>query len=1231
MKNVSTTAAAVTLAFVCAGHSPALHAEGSRNLYPPDYDTLGPRAARANLDLQPTQQYLERVRRRGFNYVYVEAGEYLLLGSSNIGNGGDVRVFNPQDFGARGDETLPASADFSCVLGTAVPGDHYAGGGRGAIASRAAELAGPNAADGSATVPDGFAPCAYQAPETGIYGVQFTVASGGGGPRGSVTNVGPSSNSVAAWDVTVRSGPGVLENIDGRLFTYAFIGFTNGNTRPLYSTHWYATEDGYRYRQDLRGLDPNGYALYANTFGFFDDGQPLYRDLRGTNAQISNLLPGLSTQPAEYPIFFSDIAPGSLAAPEAEKVLTALGIPLEPPSPQISDVAFEGVIGAGVTTTGVGGTFSFRTTDTVSYQIVISRDGDDFDPANPLNRLLTGIAFTGVHEVPWDGRDNDGVPFPARETPYPYRAFGRNGEVHFPIIDAENNGNRALSPPIPGGGPTIIRLNGTDPGDTTVFFDDRGYVTRRGESVGTLNGTLCPNPTPAAPSPAVDLNGVDSRTDYRLWQAGANRNRDCAGGAGWGDAKALNLWTYFLTESVDAEVEIRETVVDLGTTVSVTDSIAPGESVQGVFSFSNNGANPATGVTWSMQLEPGLVGVFFDNLPPGVSAVYDPATGQVTFPGAPTTMAPGDDFPGLIFRYTAPDSGPVTVSTRIGTSDDDQVPENDSATAVTAIGEVDVATSIDGLPALVEAGETVSGTVTFTNQGNQDAEGVTYALSIGEPGNVPTDVQFSNLPPGVSVSFDPTTGVATLSGLPATLTVGDVLALSFSYTAPATGAGDVVVRSSITTTSDDANPDNDSDAGNTAFFFIEVTAAGLCENDAPYLDYEVTAVGFAPTAGVTVTLVDDLDQVVATLADQPLTGRLLWPEAAVDANGRGEAWPGWSLQNGAWVAVPTNVRPGLTVRFEVNPDAEQAVSYPPSTGDCFTDPPADLLSEITLDGPEAAPGQPVAATVRFANVGGTPAAEVSYSLTVGAPGTGPDSVGFTNLPPGVTADYDPATGIVTFTGLPDQLAPGEEVVLDFTFTAPIDEGATLPLGSDIGTSTRETDTDNNPDDISLSLGFGADARLDVTAAAVCVNDAPYLDYTIEAVNFSPNTLATLEFIGQNGRVVERLADLPLEGGRVLWPEAAVDGNGRGIAWPGFERRNGIWREVPSQVRPEVTVRFTVNPTVERRFTYPPATPDCATGPRYTTEAVPLDRPWLALMAGLLLLAGMLAQRQRVRR
>ena len=151
---------------------------------------------------------------------------------------------------------------------------------QGRITSRAQELAGPRRSDGGGNL-SGYVPCSYVAPTTGIYGVVFYGPAGDGSAAdGGLTadiNLAAASNfdatqgtSVAAWDLTVRSSASSTTDITGRLFTNALIAFTGGNARPINTQLEVVTLDGFRYRVDTRGLDPNGFAFYGNQVGFLD-------------------------------------------------------------------------------------------------------------------------------------------------------------------------------------------------------------------------------------------------------------------------------------------------------------------------------------------------------------------------------------------------------------------------------------------------------------------------------------------------------------------------------------------------------------------------------------------------------------------------------------------------------------------------------------------------------------------------------------------------------------------------------------------------------------------------------------------------------------------------------------------------------------------------------------------------------------------------------------------------
>lgn len=119
------------------------------------------------------------------------------------------------------------------------------------------------------------------------------------------------------------------------------------------------------------------------------------------------------------------------------------------------------------------------------------------------------------------------------------------------------------------------------------------------------------------------------------------------------------------------------------------------------------------------------------------------------------------------------------------------------------------------------------------------------------------------------------------------------------------------------------------------------TLVSACEQDAAYLDYAIEVEGTDHDT-VTVTWINpDGESVVRS--GLPLHGRLLWPGAVVDEQGKGVDWPGWRLEDGEWVEGDEYdwVRPAVDVRFEVNPHVLVTTVYPPSSPDCATNPPGE--------------------------------------------------------------------------------------------------------------------------------------------------------------------------------------------------------------------------------------------------------------------------------------------------
>ncbi|MBX3589234.1 MAG: DUF11 domain-containing protein [Ramlibacter sp.] len=176
------------------------------------------------------------------------------------------------------------------------------------------------------------------------------------------------------------------------------------------------------------------------------------------------------------------------------------------------------------------------------------------------------------------------------------------------------------------------------------------------------------------------------------------------------------------------------------------------------------------------------------------------------------------------------------------------------------------------------------------------------------------------------------------------------------------------------------------------------------------------------------------------------------------------------------------------------------------------------------------------------------------------------------------------------------MAAGATNQFTVTFTAPnITTGLTVT--STISSTTPESNTANNTATVVSSpvrsLQFN-------TLTAVCVNDVPYLQYNISTVNFT-DTVATITFVkpvGATGTPTYAYGSQPLStvAPGLLWPEAAVDGGGRGVAWPGWTFDGTTWLyDANNGLRPTVTLIVSVNPTITTSVSYPLATPACVSG------------------------------------
>lgn len=334
-------------------------------------------------------------------------------------------------------------------------------------------------------------------------------------------------------------------------------------------------------------------------------------------------------------------------------------------------------------------------------------------------------------------------------------------------------------------------------------------------------------------------------------------------------------------------------------------------------------------------------------------------------------------------------------------------------------GELDIEKTVD--ETLVQGGELLHYEISVENVGDVEAGGVTVTDAL----DADLNVDASSI---VAVGW--TCDVTGRDGdgyggtleclLDATLPVAAMApSIAFTATLHPEVAQDAIANTAVVTSTTYVVAGDD-DTVSTPVKWLAVDAFTECVQDAPWLDYRVDAHNLDVSgrtmqvnwrgAGGDIVQTDEIE----ILADGTVTGRLLFPGAAVDANGDGIAWPGWrpalAGETPDWEnlildpALPSYaLRSGASVEFVINPATTVAIDYPPATADC-TETPDDLGSALWMS-----------KTASTNNL--TPGDRFSYTMEVGNDGRG-----------GVT-------GLILIDDVPEVLR-----ILEVTPTDPADAG-----------------------------------------------------------------------------------------------------------------------------------------------------------------------------------------------
>ncbi|MBJ7471107.1 MAG: DUF11 domain-containing protein, partial [Solirubrobacteraceae bacterium] len=545
-------------------------------------------------------------------------------------------------------------------------------------------------------------------------------------------------------------------------------------------------------------------------------------------------------------------------------------------------------------------------------------------------------------------------------------------------------------------------------------------------------------------------------------------------------------------------------VANLAITKSVDLAAANvGDTLTYLLTVTNSGPQPATGVT------------VVDTLPAGVTRL-GATPSQGTCPaGSPISCALG--------TIPVGGSATITITARVGlgaanatatnsatvdATQDDLTPGNDTATAVTTIApaaDLRIVKTADRATADVD--ETITWTVTATNDGPQGATGVTITDTI--PSGV-TLQPITGLPSGVTCSVAGSVVSCPVSG---TIASGDSVAITLRGTVQR-AAAETPQENVATVAGSQLDPDT---ANNTSRVTTTINAAADLRV-AKSVDVATADVGDTLTWTVTVTNDGPSTATAVQLIDDLPAGTTLLTRTA--SQGTCSSTPAQVICNVGTLASGASATATITARVE-RAAAESPVNNAARATATQLDPePANnLATASTTIGPAADLRIGKTASTATANVGDT----ITYTLT--ATNDGPsaatgvvvsDTLPTTLLRTGaLTASQGTCSQAAqTITCAVGALASGASATI--TVQAVVQESA---AASTVANSATIAGTQLDPDPLnntsppaSTAIAAAADLAVDLTVDQATANVGDTITYSWTVENNGPSTSSGISYV-----------------------------------------------------------------------------------------------------------------------